>query len=216
MGLRIFFPVVPLCQFFCCCGRKCFRCYLPTIPVVPLCLFLVAAGNSFLVAQVSFLVVAENSFRCYLLTYHTSCAVVSVFWFWWEIVFGCTVSKKDSYLVYCIEQGFASKCVYFIRSNTLLLCISLLCIYLLYCTDPQTHRLDRFLKFPEPSGEVGIRSIPSKNADRKITDLSGKHSFTHYPSLSPYSQTDRQTDRQTFCLMDTSVFCNNSEVDFSL
>jgi hypothetical protein len=32
-----------------------------------------------LVAQVSFLVVAGNSFRCYLLTYHTSCAVVSVF-----------------------------------------------------------------------------------------------------------------------------------------
>jgi hypothetical protein len=93
-------------------------------------------------------------------------------------VFGCTVSKKDSYLVsLIIERESASKCVYFIRSNTLLLCISLLCIYLLYHTDPQTHRLDRFLKFPELSGEVGISTIPSKNADRKITYLSGKHSF---------------------------------------
>ncbi len=84
----------------------------------------------------SFLVVAGNSFRCYLLIYHTSCAVVSVFWLWQEIVFGCTVSKKDSYLVSSIERESTSKCVYFVRSNTLLLCISLLCIYLLYHTDP--------------------------------------------------------------------------------
>ncbi len=88
------------------------------------------------------------------------------------------VSKKDSYLVSLIERESASKCVYFVRSNTLLLCISLLCIYLLYRTDPQTLRQDRFLKFPELSGQVGIGRIPSKNADRKITNLSGKHSFT--------------------------------------
>jgi hypothetical protein len=72
--------------------------------------------------------------------------------------------------------------VYFIRSNTLLLCISLLCIYLLYHTDPQTHRLDCVLKFPELSSHVGISRIPSKNADRKITDLSGKHSLTQLVS----------------------------------
>jgi hypothetical protein len=46
-------------------------------------------------------------------------------------------------------------------------------------TDPHTHRLDCFLKFPELSGQVGSSRIPSKNADRKITNLSGKHSFTH-------------------------------------
>ncbi len=56
-----------------------FRCYLPTIPVVPLCLFLVAVGNSFGLHRSVFLVVAGNSFRCYLLIYHTSCAVASVF-----------------------------------------------------------------------------------------------------------------------------------------
>jgi hypothetical protein len=88
------------------------------------------------------------------------------------------VSKKDSYLVSLIERESASKCVYFIRSNNRLLCISLHCIYLLYLTDLQTHRLDHFLKFPELSGQVGIRRIPAKNADRKITNLSGKHSFT--------------------------------------
>jgi hypothetical protein len=53
-----------------------FRWYLPTISAVPLCL----------VAQVSFMVVAGKRFWCYLLTNHTSCAVVSVFWFRWEIV----------------------------------------------------------------------------------------------------------------------------------
>jgi hypothetical protein len=95
VGWRNFFPVVPLCQFFFVMAGNSFMCYLPTIPVVPLCL----------VAQVSFLVVAGKGFRCYLLTGHTSCAIVSVFWFWQEIVFGCTVSKKDSYLVSLRERG---------------------------------------------------------------------------------------------------------------
>ena len=136
-----------------------------------------------MVAQVGFLVVTGKRFSCYFLIYHTSCAVVSVFWLWREIVFGCTVSKKDSYSVSLIEVESTSKCcVYFIRSNTLLLCISLLCIYLLFRTDPQTHRLDRFLKFPELSGQVGINRIPSKNAGRKITNLSGKHAFTQLVS----------------------------------
>ncbi len=42
------------------------------------------------------------------------------------------------------------------------------------------------------------RSIPSMHAERKITVRSHKHSFTFtpYPSLSPYRQTDRQTDRE--------------------
>jgi hypothetical protein len=84
-----------------------------------------------------FLVVAGNSFRCYLLIYHTSCAIVSVFWLRREIVFGCTFSKKDFYSVSLIERESASKCVYFVRSNTLLLCMSLLCIYLLYHTNPR-------------------------------------------------------------------------------
>ncbi len=122
---------------------------------------------------------AGNGFRCYLLTYHTSRAVVSLFWLRREIVFGCTVSKKDFYSISLIERESASKFVYFVRSNTLLLCISLLCIYVLYRTDPQTHRLDCFLKFPELSGQVGISRNSSKNTDRKITNLSGKHSFTH-------------------------------------
>jgi hypothetical protein len=35
------------------------------------------------------------------------------------------------------------------------------------------------------------------HAERKITVCSHKHSFTPYPSLSPYSQMDRITDRGT-------------------
>ncbi len=89
-----------------------------------------------MVAQVGFLVVVGKSFRCYFLTtYHTSCAIVSVFWLQQEIVFGYSVSKKDSYLVFLIERQTAGKCVYFVRSNTLLLCVSLLSIYLLYQKD---------------------------------------------------------------------------------
>jgi hypothetical protein len=88
-----------------------------------------------LVAQVGFLVVVGKSFRCYFLTDHTSCAVVSVFWLQREIVFGYSVSKNDSYSVSLIERQTASKCVYFVRSNTLLLCVSLLSIYLFYQKD---------------------------------------------------------------------------------
>jgi hypothetical protein len=40
-------------------------------------------------------------------------------------------------------------------------------------------------------------SIPSMHAERKITICSHKHSFTLYPSLNPYSLTDRMTDRGT-------------------
>jgi hypothetical protein len=43
---------------------------------------------------------------------------------------------------------------------------------------------------------VNNRSIPSTHAKGKKKDLSNKHSFTPYPSLSPYSQTDRMTDRE--------------------
>jgi hypothetical protein len=40
-------------------------------------------------------------------------------------------------------------------------------------------------------------SIPSMHAERKITVCSHKHSFTPCPSLSPYSPTDRVTDKET-------------------
>jgi hypothetical protein len=45
-----------------------------------------------------------KGFRCYFLTYHTSCAVESVFWLRREIVFDYSVSKKDSYSVSLIER----------------------------------------------------------------------------------------------------------------
>ncbi len=41
------------------------------------------------------------------------------------------------------------------------------------------------------------QSIPNMHAERKITIRSHKHSFTSYPSLSPYSQMDRITDGGT-------------------
>jgi hypothetical protein len=44
---------------------------------------------------------------------------------------------------------------------------------------------------------VNNHTTPSTHAERKITDLSHKYSFTLYPSLSHYSQTDRMTDGGT-------------------
>ncbi len=41
---------------------------------------------------------------------------------------------------------------------------------------------------------VNNHSIPSMHAERQITHLSLKHFFTLYPSLSPYSQTESQTE----------------------
>jgi hypothetical protein len=38
--------------------------------------------------------------------------------------------------------------------------------------------------------------IPSMHAERKITVRSHKHSFTPYPSLSPYGQTELQMEEQ--------------------
>jgi hypothetical protein len=81
----------------------------------------------------------------YILRVQYSCAIVSVFWLWQEIVLKMTtpfdflwaVSAKNSYWVTLL--WYASWCVYLIWPNTVLLCISLFCIFLLYLTDPQTH-----------------------------------------------------------------------------
>jgi hypothetical protein len=37
-------------------------------------------------------------------------------------------------------------------------------------------------------------NIPSTHTERQITNLSVKHSFTLYPSLSPYRQTESRTE----------------------
>ncbi len=55
-------------------------------------------------------------------------------------------------------------------------------------------------------------SIPSTHAERKITIRSHKHSFTLYPSLSPYSWTDRITDGG----MNTLAACGLEELFFQL
>ncbi len=85
----------------------------------------------------------------YVLSVQYTGAVVSVFWLWREIGlwreivlkmrtpfnFLWAVSTKKSYWVTLSWSD--SRCVYFIRPNTLLLCIFQFCIFLLYCTDPQ-------------------------------------------------------------------------------
>ncbi len=72
---------------------------------------------------------------------------------WFCQFFGCGgksfskwdhVSTKKSYWVTLLWS--ACRCVYFIRPYTLLLCIFLYCIFLLYCTDPQVEVQIRILQ----------------------------------------------------------------------
>ncbi len=139
MGWRNFFFQLCCCVSFLVVAGNSFRCYLPTITVLPLCLFLLRR-EIVLGCTNQFFGCGRKQFQVLLtyLWYHTSCAVVSFFCLRWEIVFGCKVSKKDLYSVSLIERESASKCVYFLRSNTFLLCISLLYIYLFTI---QIHRL---------------------------------------------------------------------------
>jgi hypothetical protein len=82
---------------------------------VPLCLFFVVAGNSFRLHRSVFWLWPEIVF----LTYRTISVVplCQFFGCGGEIVFGYSVSKKDSYSVSLIERRTTSKCVYFVRSK---------------------------------------------------------------------------------------------------
>ncbi len=85
----------------------------------------------------------------YVFSIQYTCAVVSVFWLWQEIVlwreivlkmrtpfdFLWAVSTKKTYWVTLLWSN--SWCVYFVRPNTLFLCIFLFCIFLLYSSDLQ-------------------------------------------------------------------------------
>ncbi len=93
----------------------------------------------------------------YILSVQYTCAIVSVFWLWREIVlwqeivlkmrtpfdFLWAVSTEKSYWVTLLWSD--SRCVYFVRPNTLLLCIFLFCIFLLYRTNPQVEVQIRIL-----------------------------------------------------------------------
>jgi hypothetical protein len=107
---------------------------------------------------VSFLVLAGISFSyCMHLSVQYTCAVVAVFWLWreivlwWEIVlkmrtpfdFLWAVSTKKSYWATLLWSD--SQCVYFVRPNTLLLCIFLFCIFRLYRKYPQVEVQIRIL-----------------------------------------------------------------------
>ncbi len=54
---------------------------------------------------------------------------------WENLLISCVQFLQKSYWVTWLWS--ASRCVYFVRPNTLLLCIFLFCIFLLYRTDPQ-------------------------------------------------------------------------------
>jgi hypothetical protein len=93
----------------------------------------------------------------YVLSVQYTCVVVSVFWLWREIVlwqeivlkmrtpfdFLWAVNRKKSYWVTSLWSD--SRCVYFVRPNTLLLCIILFCIFCLYRTDQQVEVQIRIL-----------------------------------------------------------------------
>ncbi len=82
-----------------------------------------------MVAQVGFWLWQENDLGV------TSLPTIPVVPLCQFFVFVYSVSKKVSYSVSLIERQTISKCVYFVRSKTLLLCVTLLSIYLLYQKD---------------------------------------------------------------------------------
>jgi hypothetical protein len=82
----------------------------------------------------------------YVLSVQYSCAVVSVFWFWREIVLKmrtCFYKKNLIGLLY--YDPLANVCISYLRPNTLLLCIFLFCIFLLYHADSQVEVQIRIL-----------------------------------------------------------------------
>ncbi len=79
----------------------------------------------------------------YVLSVQCSCAVVSAFWLWQEIVLKMRTRFYKKKWVTLLWS--ASRCVYFLRPNTLLLCIFLFCVFLLYRADPQVEVQIRIL-----------------------------------------------------------------------
>ncbi len=132
-----FFPVVLLCQYLVLVGNR-FQFYI-------LHIYVVRVQYSWNVGLV-FFNLAGNSFWCYLRTYCTiqlcncvSFLVVAGNSFQNENVF----LQKKSYWVTLLWSD--SRCVYFIRPNTLLLTIVLFCVFLLYRADPQVEVQFRIL-----------------------------------------------------------------------
>ncbi len=134
MGWRNIFPVVLLCQFLVLAGNR-FRfytlMYLEYNTVVVLCQFF------WFQREIVFGVT-------YVFRVQYSCTVVSVFWLWREIVFKMRTRFYKKILLgyfFMIRQPMSV----FIRPNTLLLCITQFCIFLLYRPDPQVEVQIRIL-----------------------------------------------------------------------
>jgi hypothetical protein len=76
----------------------------------------------------------------YVLSLQYSCAVVSVFWLWWEIDLKMRTRFYKKILLggLLYYDPLANVCISYVRPNTLLLCIIyLFCIFLLYRADSQ-------------------------------------------------------------------------------
>ncbi len=93
-----------------------------------------------------------------------------------------------------LEKQFASQGMFLIRSKLSITAFLFLVLYRSTALQSQSFLIN--IESLCKQKLVNNRSIPSTHAKRKITNLSGKHSFTLHPSLSLYRQTDRQTDRQ--------------------
>ncbi len=62
-----------------------------------------------------------------------------------------------------------------------------------YSNDRLSKNIENFLcKYKTVNNHI----IPSTHAERKVTNLSVRHSFTLYPSPSPYSQTELQMEER--------------------
>ncbi len=155
VGWRNFFPVVLLCQFFALAGNRFWfyiLMYLEYNTVVMLCQFFGSGGKWFLTF-------------CTYLVYNTVVRLCQFFGCGGKQLSKCEhVSTKKSYWVTLFDP-IADVCI--IRPTTLLHCIFLFCIFLLYCAD---------LQF-----EVQMRILP-KDKYRKSCQKC-KHRQSHFDFL---------------------------------
>ena len=118
-----------------------------------------------------------------------------------SVVVGNSSQKWEHLLIsyeQCLQKNLTllwsdSQCVCFIRPNTLLLCIFLFCIFLLYCTDPQVEVQIRILLKDKYIGNCVKNANPGNPILISWTMLIGFHYFTEATQYPRYTSHKIQT-----------------------
>ncbi len=102
--------------------------------------------------------------------------------------------KKSYWVSLFLQKQLASQVMFLIRSKLSTTAYHFLALYGSTALQSQSF-LKNIENFLCKQKLVNNHSFPSTHAERKLIVCSPKHSFTQYPSLSTYRQTDRMSDR---------------------